>query len=79
MQTIFSQSIGFAGCKMARRVFGIAGVEDIRGIDDKQKRKEAELMALKIGKELILNYEGIKNIDDLIETICSVKPNLHKN
>jgi 5-methylthioribose kinase len=66
MQNIFSQSIGFAGCKIARPVFGIAGVEDIRGIEDDEKRKEAELMALSIGKNLILNYENIKDIDTLI-------------
>ncbi len=66
MQNIFSQSVGFAGCKIARRVFGIAGVEDIRGIEDKEKRKEAELMALRVGKRLILNYENIKNVDELV-------------
>jgi 5-methylthioribose kinase len=66
MKNIFSQSVGFAGCKVARRVFGIAGVEDIRGIEDKQRRREAELMALQIGKELILNYETIDDIDKLL-------------
>ena len=71
MQTIFSQSIGLAGCKMARRVFGIAGVEDIRGIEDTNKRKEAELMALRVGKSLILNYESIKDIDALLALILS--------
>ncbi|MCH9740032.1 MAG: S-methyl-5-thioribose kinase [Epsilonproteobacteria bacterium] len=69
MKNIFRQSIGFAGCKIARRVFGIAGVEDIRGIEDKQKRKEAELMALRIGKDLILNYEKIDSLEALIERL----------
>jgi len=73
MQNIFSQSVGFAGAKISRRVFGIAGVEDIRGIEDRQKRKEAELMALKIGKYLILNYESIKDVDDLVGSILSNK------
>ena len=72
MQNIFSQSVGFAGAKISRRVFGIAGVEDIRGIEDRQKRKEAELMALKIGKYLILNYESIKYVDDLLERIREI-------
>ncbi len=66
MRNIFSQSVGFAGCKIARRVFGIAGVEDIRGIEDKEKRKEAELMALRVGKELILNYERVRDVEGLI-------------
>jgi len=69
MQNIFSQSVGFAGCKMARRVFGIAGVEEIRGIEDSQKRQDAQMMALRVGKELILNYQSISDVDKLIETI----------
>ena len=73
MKNIFSQSVGFAGCKIARRVFGIAGVEDIRGIEDKNKRKEAEMMALSVGKDLILNYESIIDIDGLLGLILSHK------
>ena len=73
MKNIFSQSVGFAGCKIARRIFGIAGVEDIRGIEDKNKRKEAEMMALSVGKDLILNYESIIDIDGLLGLILSHK------
>ena len=78
MKNIFRQSVGFAGCKIARRVFGIAGVEDIRGIEDTEKRKQAELMALSVGKSLILNYENIKNVDDLVDFILS-NIELYKN
>jgi 5-methylthioribose kinase len=69
MHKMFQESVGFAGCKMARRVFGIAGVEEIRGIADKTKKKEANLRALKTGVKLIENYENIQNIDELISTI----------
>ncbi len=69
MQNILRETVGFAGAKITRRVFGIAGVEDIRAIEDKQKRKEAELMALDIGKSLILNYKNITSIDELIALI----------
>jgi len=73
MHNIFTQSIGFAGCKMARRVFGIAGVEDIRGIEERQRRKKAELMALSVGKDLILNYEQITSVDALISRLENLK------
>jgi len=73
MQNIFTQSVGFAGCKIARRVFGIAGVEDIRGIEDKQKQKRAELMALMVGRDLILNYENINSVDILISYLKELK------
>lgn len=73
MKNIFSQSIGFAGCKMARRVFGIAGVEDIRGIEDREKRKKAEMMALRVGKDLILNYEDISDVEGLLYRLCNTE------
>ncbi len=69
MHKIFQESVGFAGCKMARRVFGIAGVEEIRGLEDKTKKKEANLRALKTGVTLIENYENIQNVDELITII----------
>jgi 5-methylthioribose kinase len=72
LHNMFQESIGFAGCKMARRVFGVAGVEEIRGIKEAQKREEASLKALKVGIKLIKNYENIKDIDELINTIKGV-------
>ncbi len=69
MHRIFQESIGFAGAKMARRVFGIAGVAEIRGIEDPQKRKNATLHALRLGTELIKSYETFHHIDQLLQTI----------
>ncbi len=69
MRTIFTQSIGFAGVKMARRVFGIAGVEEIRGIKDDKVRKQAMLSTLRVAKKLLLNYEDIDNIKKLTVAI----------
>lgn len=69
MSNIFTQSIGFAGCKIARRVFGIAGVEEIRGLEDKTKRRAAELLALKIGERLIVEHRDISCVKRLITII----------
>ncbi len=69
MKQIFQQSIGFAGCKMTRRVFGIAGVEEIRGIKDPTIRKSASVLVLKIGTSLVNNYHNLHDIDDLISFI----------
>jgi 5-methylthioribose kinase len=73
MQNLFQESIGFAGCKMARRVFGIAGVAEIRGIEDPTKRKEASLHALHVGIALIESYEDIYTIDELMELIEEIR------
>jgi 5-methylthioribose kinase len=69
MKNILRESIGFAGCKMARRMFGIAGVEDIRGIEDKQRRDKAEARVLEIAKKFVKNYENIESIKNIREMI----------
>jgi len=63
------EGYGFAGCKMARRILGLAGVADIRGIEDRNKRLAAEKMALGIAKDLIKNFEKINSCNDLLSRI----------
>jgi 5-methylthioribose kinase len=69
VKNIIRDSIGFAGCKMARRVFGVAGVEEIRGIDNKELRAKAEEMAIDIAREFVLRYDTVDSIEDIINII----------
>ena len=69
MKNILKDSVGFAGCKMARRMFGIAGVEDIRAIEDKTTRDVAEAHVLEIAKNFVKNYEKVESIKDIREMI----------
>ncbi len=69
MLDILRQSAGFAGCKMARRVFGIAGVEEIRGIEDAAVRKAAMMEALRCGRELVMEHENIETIRDFVDIV----------
>jgi len=69
LKSILQESVGFAGCKMARRVFGVAGVAEIRGIEDKQLRADAEELALKIAREFVMKYESINSVDQILEII----------
>ena len=69
LKTILQDSVGFAGCKMARRIFGVAGVEDIRGIKDKELRVDAEKLVIEISREFVLKYDSINSIDEIIEII----------
>ena len=73
LKNILKDSIGYAGCKMARRVFGVAGVAEIRGIENKILRAEAEELALKISREFVLKYETIDTIDEILEIIKSAR------
>jgi len=67
IKNIIRDSVGFAGCKMARRVYGVAGVEEIRGIEDKILRAEAEKTALKIAREFVIKHDKIESVDEILE------------
>lgn len=69
MLELLQESVGFAGCKIMRRQLGIAGVEDIRGIEDAKMREKANRLALKIGERFIKEYKNITSIEDIIKII----------
>ncbi len=69
MSDLLQDSVGFAGCKVMRRQLGIAGVEDIRGIEDDETREIANRAALKIGERFIKEYKNINAIEDIIKII----------
>lgn len=69
MQKLFRESVGFAGAKMARRLFGIAGVADITGIEDLGARLRVEKKSLAIAKRFVKEYETIENVKELIGII----------
>lgn len=73
MNNILKDSVGFAGTKMARRVYGVAGVAEIRDIKDSTLRAEAESLALKIAREFVMNYENIKNVDEIMEIVKNAR------
>lgn len=73
LKSILRDAIGFAGCKMARRVFGVAGVAEIRGIEDKVLRQDAERLVLKIAREFVMKYENIDSVDEILEIIKSAR------
>lgn len=64
---VLQDAIGYAGCKMIRRVVGLAHVADIDRIEDPIRKEKAERMALAIGRELILHHRKAGSFDELIE------------
>lgn len=69
MRKIFQESVGFAGCKMTRRMFGIAGVADIRDIKDDFKRQKAIEKTLFIAKRFVKNHTFMEDIDDMMRVV----------
>jgi 5-methylthioribose kinase len=67
MNKLLQDTAGYAGCKMMRRVIGLAGVADLNTIEDEQVRAKAERVALQIGQALVMERTQIKSITDIVE------------
>ncbi|WP_276357470.1 S-methyl-5-thioribose kinase [Cohnella caldifontis] len=67
MRRLLQDTFGFAGCKMVRRIVGLAHVADIDTIPDAQVRHVAQRTALAIGTGLIKTNRRAAGIGELIE------------
>lgn len=66
MRRLLQDTIGYAGCKMIRRIVGLAHVADIDRIPDAAVREQAQRMALRIGKALVKGNRSADAIDYVI-------------
>ncbi|WHX50636.1 S-methyl-5-thioribose kinase [Paenibacillus woosongensis] len=64
---IRKDAIGFAGCKVIRRIVGLSHVADIDTIEDEFSRRQAKVTALEIGKRLIKGSRSAASITEVIE------------
>jgi 5-methylthioribose kinase len=62
MARLRQDSIGFAGAKMARRILGLAHVEDMESIKNIDLRARCERRALTLARELMLGRSSISSI-----------------
>ena len=69
MTNLLQDAAGFAACSMARRTVGIAGVADIRDIEDIAVRSALEIANLKLSKQLMAQRKTLKTCDDLLALI----------
>lgn len=66
---ILSDTAGVAGLETIRRTVGMAGVKDIRSINDTDKRERAEKILISLGKKYIMERDSFKCGDDYISAI----------
>jgi 5-methylthioribose kinase len=69
MRQLWWSTLGFAGCKMIRRIVGLAHVEDFESIEDLQQRAQGERRALRFGRCLILNTTAFADIASVSEAV----------
>ena len=69
MVDLLREAVGFAACSMARRTLGIAGVADVRDIEDLDVRSKIEIANLKLSKRLMAERAKLSTIDDLVNLV----------
>jgi 5-methylthioribose kinase len=74
MLRLLQDSAGLGACKMMRRVIGLAGVADIRGIEDVHERAVAGSLALNMAVALIKGRESLTRIEELVELAEGCRP-----
>jgi 5-methylthioribose kinase len=65
LQQVFSDTLGFAACKMIRRILGVAKVADLMQFEDQNLRAKLETQALKMATTMLLNRQAYSNIADV--------------
>jgi 5-methylthioribose kinase len=66
LQSIWDESVGFAACKMIRRILGLAHVEDFESIADPELRARCEHDAVRLARDMLLNRRAYVNVEALI-------------
>jgi 5-methylthioribose kinase len=76
METLFADMLGFAGCKMIRRILGFAHVLDFDAIADPSRRADCEACALALARRLLTHPAEFRSIDAVIEaaSITAFRP-----
>jgi 5-methylthioribose kinase len=66
MQQLFADTLGFAGCKMIRRIVGMAKVAEITRITDDAARAAIEVRCLQCAETLLIERASLTSIEDVI-------------
>lgn len=69
MKRLLQDTLGFAGCKIVRRIIGLSHVADIDTITDPQAKERAERLGLAIGTALIKHHrkaDSITLVNDIV-------------
>jgi 5-methylthioribose kinase len=66
LQGVLRDALGFAGCKMARRIVGVAHVADFTSIVNVDVRAKCERRALRFGRRLLVHASTFSSIDAVI-------------
>jgi 5-methylthioribose kinase len=66
---VLQDSVGFGGCKITRRLFGLAHVPDMWEIPDDRIRAKCESAAFNAGKQWLLQRKKVTCADDMVRLV----------
>lgn len=69
LQSLFADMLGFAACKMIRRILGFAHVIDFDRIEDAALRAGCEADALALAHLLLTHPGQFRSVDDVIDAV----------
>ena len=69
VEGLFADMLGFAACKMIRRIVGFAHVIDFERIADPAERARCEAGALAMARTLLCNPAQFRSIQDVIDAV----------
>lgn len=65
MNRLWTDSLGFAGAKMTRRILGLAHNIDLEWIKDSARRAQCEARALTLSREMMVSPHTFSSVDEL--------------
>lgn len=66
MQRLLADTLGFAGCKMIRRIVGMAKVAEIAHIPDDTARAAIEVRCLQCAETLLVERQSLTDIEQVV-------------
>jgi 5-methylthioribose kinase len=69
VHSLFADMLGFAACKMIRRILGFAHVIDFDSIKDPVLRADCETSALSMAHLLLTHPEQFHSLADVIDAV----------
>jgi 5-methylthioribose kinase len=73
MRRLFADTLGFAGCKMIRRIVGMAKVAEITSIPDEAARAKIEVRCLRFAEALLVQRRQFDGIDEVLAHARTVR------
>ena len=71
VDSVFADMLGFAACKMIRRILGFAHVRDFEAIENRPLRAHCEVGALQLARRLLTQPRRFQSMEDVFDVLAA--------